>query len=74
MTVFKSLDEAVDWLNKHDPPDEVDWECNIRHRILYRESGNFGDNNEWMEFASDKELKHWIQDQYDQHEDGVRLD
>jgi hypothetical protein len=63
MTVFKSLDKAIDWLNKHDPPDNVDWDCNIKHRILY------GDN-EWMEFTSDKDLKHWIQDQHDQHEDG----
>ena len=59
--VFKSLDKAVDWLNKHDPPDEVDWDCNIKHRILYKE----GSDSEWMEFNSDSELKHWIQDQYD---------
>ena len=67
--VFKSLDKAVDWLNKHDPPDEVDWDCNIKHRILYKE----GSDSEWMEFNSDSELKHWIQDQYDQHEDEDRI-
>jgi hypothetical protein len=65
LTVFKSLDKALDWLNKHDPPDEVDWDCNIKHRILYGD----GSDSEWLEFISDKELKNWIQEQYDQMED-----
>ena len=64
MTVFKSLAKAVDWLNNHDPPDSVDWDCNIKHRILYGDS-----SSDWIEFTSDKELKNWIQEQYDQMED-----
>jgi len=65
MTVFKSLDKALRWLYIHDPPDEIDLGCNVKHRILYSE----GSDSEWMEFNSDSELKFWIQDQHDQHED-----
>ena len=62
---FKSLDKAVDWLNKHDPPDEIELDCKIKHRILYSD----GSDSEWIEFNSNSELKNWIQDQYDQHEE-----
>ena len=59
IVTFKSLDKALDWLNSHDSPDEIDLDCNIKHRIRYGEP-------EWMEFSSDEELKNWIQEQYDQ--------
>ena len=57
--VFKDLDEAVDWLYKHDPPEESEYNCNIKHRI------RFGDDD-WFEFSSDTSLKEWIE--YDYHQ------
>ena len=60
---FKDLDEALEWLNKHDPPDESEIDCSTKHKILYRDCSN----PDWFEFDSDESLLEWIEEQRGQH-------
>jgi len=61
---FKNVNEAIGWLSTHDRPDESEYDCDIKHRILYRDCSN----PSWFEFKSDETLLEWIQEQRDSHD------
>ena len=64
---FKNLDEALEWLDKHDPPDESEIDCTTKHKILYIDSSN----PSWFEFQSDESLIEWIEEQRSKIEENI---
>ena len=56
---FKDVNEAIDWLNRHDQPAESRYDCSVKHRIRF-------EGDEWFEFSSDEALMEWIEYDYNQ--------
>ena len=63
---FIDVNEAIDWLNKHDQPVESEYDCNVKHRIRFEGDGGVNGSTEWLEFSSDNDLKEWIEYDYNQ--------